>query len=194
MWWHLADREVAGLVGVCLLTFVILFGPQLSYLPILMNDRFDAPTYVIGGVLSGASLTSALVSSKLGRLTGCFSEKVLVRCAFLLYAAGLTLVAVTPTLLLLLIPLVLFGVAQGINLPNVFSLLNAHAPNENRGAFMATNGMALHTGQTVGPLLMASLVGTLGATGAYLATAVIAPVATLLRSSRCVRGEVRAAR
>ena len=74
VWWHLADREVAGLVGVSLLTFVILFGPQLSYLPILMKDRFDAPTYVIGGVLSGASLTSALVSSKLGRLTGRFSE------------------------------------------------------------------------------------------------------------------------
>ena len=45
---------------------------------------------------------------------------------------------------------------------------------------MATNGMALRNGQTVGPLLMASLAGTLGATGAYLATAVIAPVATLL--------------
>jgi ACDE family multidrug resistance protein len=56
-----------------LLTFVILFGPQLSYLPILMNDRFDAATYVIGGVLSGASLTTALVSSQLGRLTGRFS-------------------------------------------------------------------------------------------------------------------------
>lgn len=64
--------------------------------------------------------------------------------------------------------------AQGINLPNVFSLLNSHAPNENRGAFMATNGMALRTGQTIGPLLIASLAGTLGATGAYLATAVIA--------------------
>jgi ACDE family multidrug resistance protein len=116
-----------------------------------MNDRFDAPTYVIGGVLSGVSHMTALVSSQLGRLTGPFSEKTLSRCAFLLYAAGLTLVAVTPTLLLLLIPLLLFGVAQGINPPNVFSLLNAHAPNENRGAFMATNGMALRTGQTVGP-------------------------------------------
>jgi hypothetical protein len=68
-----------------------------------MNDRFDAPTYVIGGVLSGVSHTTALVSSQLGRLTGPFSEKTLSRCAFLLYAAGLTLVAVTPTLLLLLI-------------------------------------------------------------------------------------------
>jgi MFS family permease len=180
VWWHLRDREVVGLVGVSLLTFVILFGPQLSYLPILINDRFDAPTYVIGGVLSGASLTTALVSSQLGRLTGRFSEKTLLRSAFLLYAAGLALVAVTPTLLLLLVPLVLFGVAQGINLPNVFSLLNSHAPNENRGAFMATNGMALRTGQTVGPLLMASLAGTLGATGAYLATAVVALAAFLL--------------
>jgi hypothetical protein len=46
---------------------------------------------------------------------------------------------------------------------------------------MATNGMALRTGQTVGPLLMASLAGTLGATtGAYLATAVSALAAFLL--------------
>ncbi len=180
VWEHLRDREVLGLIGVSLLTFIILFGPQLSYLPILMNDRFDAPSYVIGAVLSGASLTTAVVSSQLGRLTGRFREKTLLRCAFLLYAAGLALVAVTPTLLLLLIPSALFGIAQGINLPNVFSLLNAHAPNENRGAFMATNGMALRTGQTVGPLLMASLAGALGATGAYLATACLALVAFLL--------------
>ena len=88
--------------------------------------------------------------------------------------------ALVSSLWLLLIPAVLFGVAQGINLPNVFSLLNAYAPSENRGAFMATNGMALRTGQTVGPLLMASLAGSLGATGAYLATAVIALAAFLL--------------
>jgi len=45
---------------------------------------------------------------------------------------------------------------------------------------MATNGMALRNGQTVGPLLMASLAGTLGATGAYLATAVVVLAAFLL--------------
>ena len=54
MWGHLRDREVLGLIGASLMTLVILFGPQLSYLPILMNDRFDAPSYVIGAVLSGA--------------------------------------------------------------------------------------------------------------------------------------------
>jgi len=39
---------------------------------------------------------------------------------------------------------------------------------------MATNGMALRAGQTVGPLLMASLAGALDAGGAYLVAAGIA--------------------
>lgn len=180
VWEHLRDREVFGLISASLLTFVILFGPQVSYLPILMNERFDAPSYVIGGVLSAASLTTALLSSFLGRLTGRFSERTLLKAAFPMYAVALVLVAVAPNLYVLLIPAALFGVAQGINLPNVFSLLNSHAPNENRGAFMATNGMSLRAGQTIGPLLMASLAGILGLTGAYLATAVLALAAFLM--------------
>ena len=174
VWENLRDREVLGLIGASLLTFIVLFGPQITYLPILMNARFDAPSYVIGAVLSGASLTTALISTQLGRLTGRFSEKSLLKTAFVLYAIALIVVAFTPNLPLLVLPAVLFGVAQGINLPNVFSLLNAHAPTENRGAFMATNGMSLRAGQTIGPLFMASAAGTLGLTGAYLAAAGLA--------------------
>ena len=180
VWQHLRSREVFGLLGASLLTFTLLFGPQLTYLPILMNERFDAPSYLIGAVLSGASLTTALTSSQLGRLTGRFSEKTLLKAAFVVYAIALALVAVMPTLPLLVIPAVLFGLAQGINLPNVFSLLNSHAPSENRGAFMATNGMSLRAGQTIGPLLMASIAGAVGLTGAYLAAAGLALLAFLL--------------
>jgi ACDE family multidrug resistance protein len=180
VWENLRDREVLGLVGASLLTFIVLFGPQISYLPILMNARFDAPSYVIGLVLSGASLTTALTSTQLGRLTERFSEKGLLRVAFVLYAVALTVVAFVPSLPLLVLPAILFGVAQGINLPNVFSLLNAHAPSENRGAFMATNGMSLRAGQTIGPIFMASAAGALGLTGAYLAAAGLALVAFVL--------------
>jgi ACDE family multidrug resistance protein len=180
VWENLHDREVFGLIGASLLTFIVLFGPQISYLPILMNARFDAPSYVIGAVLSSASVTTALTSTQLGRLTRRFSEKGLLKVAFVLYAIALIVVAFTPSLPLLVLPAVLFGVAQGINLPNVFSLLNAHAPTENRGAFMATNGMSLRAGQTIGPLFMASAAGTLGLTGAYLTAAGLALFAFLL--------------
>jgi ACDE family multidrug resistance protein len=177
---RLMDREVLGLLGVSLLTFIILFGPQLTFLPILMYERFEAPSYLRGAVLSGASLTTALTSAQLGALTSRVAERTLLKIAFVLYAAGLTGVAVAPNVWLLIVPAILFGVAQGINLPNVFSLLNAHAPSENRGAFMATNGMALRAGQTIGPLLMAATAGTLGLTGAYLAATTLAFLAFLL--------------
>src|SRR5215208_3693917 len=180
VWENLHDREVLGLIVATLLTFIVLFGPQISYLPILMHARFDAPSYVIGAVLSSASLTAALTSTQLGRLTGRFSEKSLLKVAFVLYAIALIVVAYTPSLPLLALPAVLFGVAQGINLPNVFSLLNAHAPTQNRGAFMATNGMSLRAGQTIGPLFMASAAGTLGLIGAYLIAAGLALFAFLL--------------
>jgi MFS transporter, ACDE family, multidrug resistance protein len=177
---RLSDREVLGLLGVSLLTFIILFGPQLTFLPILMDGRFGAPSYLRGAVLSGASLTTALTSARLGALTRRINERTLLEIAFVLYAAGLALVALVPNVWLLVVPAVLFGVAQGVNLPNVFSLLNAHAPSENRGAFMATNGMSLRAGQTIGPLLMAATAGTLGLTGAYLAATALAVVALLL--------------
>jgi MFS transporter, ACDE family, multidrug resistance protein len=177
---RLSNREVLGLLGVSLLTFIILFGPQLTFLPILMDERFGAPSYLRGAVLSGASLTTALTSAQLGVLTSRVSERTLLKIAFVLYAAGLALVALVPNVWLLLVPAVLFGVAQGINLPNVFSLLNAHAPSENRGAFMAANGMSLRAGQTIGPLLMAATAGTLGLTGAYLAATALAVVALVL--------------
>jgi MFS transporter, ACDE family, multidrug resistance protein len=177
---RLKDREVLALLGVSLLTFIILFGPQLTFLPILMDERFGAPSYLRGAVLSGASLTTALTSAQLGFLTSRVSERTLLKVAFVLYAAGLVCVAFAPNLWLLLVPTVLFGVAQGINLPNVFSLLNAHAPSHNRGAFMATNGMALRAGQTIGPLLMALTAATLGLAGAYLAATALALIALLL--------------
>jgi MFS family permease len=74
----------------------------------------------------------------------------------------------------ILVPaLLLFGMASGA-FARDFSLLNA--PTENRGAFMATNGMSLRAGQTIGPLFMASAAGSLGLTGAYLTAASLALV------------------
>jgi MFS family permease len=72
----------------------------------------------------------------------------------------------------ILVPaLLLFGIPSGA-FARHFSLLNA--PTENRGACMATNGMSLRAGQTIGPLFMASAAGFLGLTGAYLTAASLA--------------------
>ncbi len=174
IWPRLQNIKILGLLGASLITFVLLFGAQLAYLPILMSERFGAPPVVIGAILSGASLTTALTSSQLGRLTGHFTEKTLLKSAFVLYSVALAVASLVPTLWLLLVPAVILGIANGINIPNIFSLLNEVAPADNRGAFLSINGMILRLGQTLGPLFMATVAVPLGLTGAYLAAAAVA--------------------
>jgi MFS family permease len=180
VWKRLNNRQVLGLLAASLFTFIILFGPQITFLPILMDERFGAPSFLRGVVLSCASLITAVTSSQLGNLTGRFSGRNLLRAAFVLYALSLTGVAFAPHLWLLFVTSAVFGIAQGINIPNVFSLLNSIAPSENRGAFMSINGMTLRAGQTLGPLFMASAYGSLGFTGAYLAAAALAVLTFVL--------------
>lgn len=177
VWHHLKHREVAGLLTASLFTFIILFGPQVTYLPILIDGRFAAPPYLIGVVLSAASLTTALTSSQLSFLTARFPERTLIKSSFVFYTVALATIPFVGYFPLLFLPAVLFGIAQSLNLPNTFSLLSGHAPTENRGAFMSVNGMTLRLGQTIGPLVMAILASTpLGLTGAYLAAASLAAV------------------
>lgn len=174
LWPRLKNVKVLGVLMASLISFVLLFGAQLAYLPLLMSERFGASPFVIGAVLSAASLTTALTSSQLGRLTGYFKEKTLLKAAFVLYMVALAVVSLVPALPLLILPAMLLGVANGINIPNIFSLLNEVAPVDNRGAFLSINGMILRLGQTLGPLFMAVLAVPVGLTGAYLAAAALA--------------------
>ena len=174
IWEHVKDRQVAGIFAGNLVTFVILFGALITYLPGLMNEKFGVGPLVIGIIVASASLTTALASTQLGRLTDHFSEEILIRASFVLYAVALILVPLVPAVWMLLASTVIFGVAQSLNLPNSFSLLNEAAPNENRGAFMSLNSTILRIGQTLGPLVMSVAAIPLGLDGAYFMIAVLA--------------------
>ena len=74
----------------------------------------------------------------------------------------------------LAIPVIIFGIAQGVNLPNVLNTLSELAPQEYRAAFMSLNGMILRLGQTLGPAVMGFVYGTFQLEGVYYAGAGIA--------------------
>ena len=85
-----------------------------------------------------------------------------------------------PSLWLLLIPLVLFGTAQGLNIPSLQTMLTNLAPVENRAAFMSLNGMVLRLGQTIGPIIMGFVFTLSGISGVYFAGAAFALLMFLL--------------
>jgi ACDE family multidrug resistance protein len=180
IWEHVKNRQVVGIFTGSLVVFVILFGALITYLPETMYTNFGADSLIRGLIVASASLTTALTSTQLGRLTSYFSEKKLIWASFVLYAVALSLVPLVPSVWLLLVPAVIFGVAQGLYIPNAFSLLNKAAPSENRGAFISINSTILRLGQTLGPLLMAAATVPLGLGGAYFAAGGLAAVMFLV--------------
>jgi MFS family permease len=142
-----------GLFATTALTFIILYGVLITFLPIYLHDAFGAQPWAIGCIFASASGATGLASTQLGRLAKTVRPTRLLTAAFLLYAASAALVPLMPGLWWTLVPVSLFGLAQGLNIPCVQSLLADLAPMEQRGAFMALNGTVLRIGQTLGPVI-----------------------------------------
>jgi ACDE family multidrug resistance protein len=163
-----------GLFCSTLVTFVILFGPLITYLPIFMGATHGSSSLIIGLVVATASPITALASIQEGWLTSHFSGKTLIRMSFVLYAVALILIPLVPNVWLLLVLTVIFGIAQSLNLPPAFSLLNEAAPDENRGAFISINSTILRLGQTLGLVFMSAAAIPVGLARAYFAGAALA--------------------
>jgi len=155
VWREMRRMEVLGLFLISLVTFILIFGPYLVFLPVILATRFDATPLIIGLIMSCGSISTAITSARLEPLARRFPERQLIRAAFFFYAASFLAIPLLPTIWLFPLPVMLFGFAQGINYPGVLSLLAGLAPTQNRAAFMSANGMVLRAGQTLGPVLTA---------------------------------------
>jgi len=169
LWLSLKDRRVVALFIASTVTFIILYGTYLTYFPLLIAEKFGSSPLVIGLVMSAMSATTAVTSSQLGRLARVFSERTLLRVSFLIYGIALAVIPGVPSLRMLLVPTIIYGIAHGVNIPCIISLLSGMAPMEYRAAFMSANGMVLRLGQTLGPLLMGFMYALRGLDGAFFA-------------------------
>ncbi|MCF8297323.1 MAG: MFS transporter [Saprospiraceae bacterium] len=169
-------REVLAIFILSVLTFIILYGAFLTYLPFLLNQKFDLSAPKIGIVLSISSFTTALFATQVGRLTNKFGSLTLLKMAFFLYFVVTVLMPNINSLYAFVLPILIFGTAQALNIPSLQTVLANLAPDEQRGAFMSLNGMVLRIGQTIGPLIIGIGFTLGGLTGAYYLAAFVAVV------------------
>jgi MFS family permease len=191
-WISVKNPRALGLFLASLVTFVILYGAYLTYLPFLVKSSFGASPLLIGMLFSVTSVATAITSFRLGRLARRFSSRKLVNAGFVLYALTMLALPLAPTLWALLFPIIAFGVANGIAIPSILNILTGLAPAEYRAAFMSVNAMILRMGQTLGPLFAGALLQLRIVpglySGAYYGSAVLA-VATLGVISTVVKSE-----
>ncbi|MCD6092271.1 MAG: MFS transporter [Bacteroidales bacterium] len=167
-------KEVLAIFTLSVLTFIILYGSFLTYMPFLLKQKFNLSAPGIGIVLSLSSITSAIFATQIGKLTTKFGSLILLKTAFFLYFTVLILVPNINNLYLFILPILIFGSAQALNIPSLQTVLANLAPDNQRGAFMSMNGMVLRLGQTLGPLVIGIGFTISGLSGAYYLGAFIA--------------------
>ncbi len=155
-------RQILALFATTLMTFIVLYGPIVTYMPILLNTRYDASPASIGLVFLIASGFSGLASFQLGRLVERFGQRTLLATSGCLYGLCMLLMPHAPGLWHIIPPVMCFGLAQGLNIPTVMTMLTSIAPMEQRGAFMAANGLLLRLAQTIAPILMGGIYALFG--------------------------------
>lgn len=165
---NLKNRRLLLLFASTLASFIFLYGPVLTMVPFLVEERFTDSSFYIGVLLSAVSVFNGMASVSAGRLSRTFRSENLVKTSFFLYAAAMLMFPFMPGLYWLVIPVALYGLGQGLNLPNLITMITGEAALENRGAIMSLNGMIIKIAQTAAPLSMSLIYAYGGFTWVYL--------------------------
>lgn len=173
---------VAGVV-----TFVLIYGAFLSFLPFVLEGAFGATPLGIGLVFAVASVATGIASFFLERLARLRGADTLVLTGFILYIVTMVLMPLAPSLWMLLVVVAGFGAANGITIPSILTIVAGSAPDEHRAIFMSVNGTLLRLGQTLGPLLAGTAFALLGLRWAFWIGAVLA-AGLLTALVRVIRG------
>lgn len=145
-----------------IITFIILYGAILVYFGSLLDKSFHASPFIVGVFFGVMSLTTAAFSTTAGKLAERTTKRNVVGVGFLLYGFGLLIVPLIKSMWLLLVPIVIFGIGHGLNVPALQTLTAGLAPAQYRGAMVSFFGIMIRVGMTLGPAILGLVYGLAG--------------------------------
>ncbi len=170
-WNSINNPSLLGLMFAVLSLFFLEFGTCFICIPILAAKSLGASGAVIGVILASMEVSLALVASQLGLLTRRFSEITLIKVSFIICGLALLISPFIHNAWLLIIPMFVFGGAQGLALPSLQTMFARLAPEDNRGGFMAINITIQSLGRALGPAMAGIGIAFLGIQGVFYASA-----------------------
>jgi len=173
-WQTVRHRPIMANYLITILGLIIVWGSYISYLPILMALKLKSEPHIIGAVMMTMMIASALTSSQTEKLSRIMSGNGLFKLSFTLYTTALILMPFVGNPWVMMIPVALFGMAQGIFIPNIQNYLSRYSSAENRGIVMSVYGSSMRIGQTLGPLIMGLLFPLVGINGIFFVCAALA--------------------
>lgn len=179
----LRSRYVLLIFATAFVLFALIFGMILTVLPVYAERAFGLGASWRGVVLALPAIGSSAVSANIGRLHARLGSRRLLLWSGGLFAVALVTLGVAPSVWLLGVGAVLFGIGEGMSLPTLQDLAAGAASDASRGTVVATWVSAARTGQTVGPLAASPALDRFGARAVYLAGAAFSLLAFIPTSA-----------
>jgi len=176
---------------ILLLTFLITtaFASMHPTFPLFAARRFGLEERDVGWLFAFTGLVSAIVQGGVVRiLVARIGEAALVRLASIPFAMGFLVMAIAPSIPVLLVGLALLALGFGGTLPSLTSLLSRAAPDDLQGGSLGVGQSTAALGRILGPLLAGILWDLSGPAWPYLVAGTIgvgaAVVSQALRDPR----------
>ena len=118
---------------------------------------------VRGLIQSLPAVSAGLVALSMGRIASRHSTSAMVRAGYLGFVICLTGMALSPSLAVIIAPVLVLGAADQLVVVPLQSRAASLAPEEHRAVMVAAWGTAIRIGQVSGPLAVAGLL-TIGNT------------------------------
>ncbi len=148
--------------GITFCAFCVLYGPLISYFPLLSTTYYNASPMQIGFLFALSSVGTVVATLFLNPITKRFSMRF-VACTgagfFVLSMLLLLYWSFEVPYWFLVVPVLCYGIGQGLLYPITMTSLSAVAPFSARGALMAVNGTILRLSQSIAPFICGFLFG-----------------------------------
>ncbi len=185
-------RERAPLAFIAGATLLVTYSQSIleSIFAIWALHRYGLGPRAVGLLLFTVALPALLMQGGLVRvLAPRFGEVRLAAAGALVYVAGLTQLALAPTLAATVVGLLLCGLGLGAYNPSASALASRQAHGNERGAVMGTYVASASLARVLGPLSSGAIYALLGPAAPFLAGACAAlPAVWLVRRARTAAG------
>lgn len=139
------------------LLFIVIFGVFLTALPVHLEQEFGLSAGPRGLVLSSFSVGASIAAFNLGKIKSRIGVRPLLVSSCCLIAAAAAAIGLAPTVTLVVVASIAYGLGDGAAIPALQDLITSAAPTEQRASVFAAWVSGVRLGQAVGPIAASAL-------------------------------------
>ena len=163
----MTDR-IIGLLMVSFFVRQVMNYGMFTYISVLAIREAGMAVVMVGLLLSVRSVLKLMSSSQAGRLTERTDAALVCLVGFAMLGAGLFMMGAVPTVFVLFVGMMLFGLGDGLLSPTQKSLVNQLSPPTYRSSSMSAALTFQNIGKTAGPLGVGIVLGLIGPAWSFL--------------------------